>query len=294
MVDLSISLVSCNSKDLLFNCLQSIYRNTKRISFEIFLTDNGSTDGTVQMIKKNFPTVVVTANKTNALFTKAHNQNLRRAKGKYFLVLNEDTYIPRNALKTIVQYMEAHPKVGLASCRQVDENGKTNITSERFPKPLYEIFEKAFIGRFVMRAFRLKKPKKMLEYFRYGGWDRTTTRQVDVIPGSFFLGRRSLLTTVGFFDENLLLYYEEPDYCQRARNLGYLTYHVGSITIVHYKTKTIAKLSPIIRYQIAEHDMLAYYKKYFGFVWWAILWFIFRPNCLYWKLRSFRTTPNEI
>lgn len=287
MIDLSISLVSCNSKDILYDCLNSIYKNVSDLKIEILLSDNGSKDGTVDLVRKKFPQVKLTPNTSNLLFTKAHNQNLKSVHGKYFLVLNEDTIISPQALKKMVMFMESHSNVGLVSCRQIDENSRTINTSERFPHPVYEIFEASFVGRFIVNNFPLKRMRKMLENFRYREWDRKTTRQVDVIPGSFFLGRRSLLKTVGYFDERLRLFYEEPDYCQRARKKGYLTYHVGNVTIRHLMSKAIkSNLTPLMRYQIAEHDRLNYYKKYFGFVWYVILWFLFRPNWLYWKLQS--------
>lgn len=286
-IDLSISLVSCNSKDLLANCLTSIFNNTEHVKFEVLLVDNGSKDGTPAMVRKNFPQVKLTKNTSNMLYTKAHNKNLRKAQGKYFLVLNEDTFIPPRVLQKIIMFMEKHPNIGLASCHQVDEERQTNITSERFPHPVYELFEKSHVGKLFIQIFHLKKPKQMLAYFRYGNWGRRTTRQVDVIPGSFFFGRSELLHAVGLFDENLLLYYEESDYCQRARKKGYTAYHVGNVTVEHYKSKAIqANLSPFRRYQIAEHDMLTYYKKYFGLRWLVFLWLIFRPNWLYWKLHS--------
>jgi len=291
-IDLSISLVSHNSRVLLENCLKSIYENTKDVTFEIFLVDNASSDDTIQMVKKKFPNVKLTINSENALYTKAHNQNLKKISGRYFLVLNEDTEIHPKTLEDIISFMDTHPTVGLVSCRQVNEKRITDMTCSRFPHPFIELFESSYVFKLFLRIVPILKVKKMLSDYRYSGWKRNTIREVDVIPGSFFLGRKILLEEVGFFDENLLLFYEEPDYCQRAKANGFLTYHLGNVSITHLKSKTIAKLPVFERYKISEHDILTYYKKYFGIFWWLFLWLAFRPNWLYWKLVTFKN--NEV
>lgn len=287
-IDLSISLISHNSSVLLENCLKSIYKNTADITFEILLVDNASSENTTKMVKKKFKDVKLTINSENVLYTKAHNQNLKRAKGRYFLVLNEDTRIHSHTLKHIVSFMDTHTNVGLASCRQVNEKGATDMTCSRFPHPFTEVFESSYIARLFLKIVPIAKAEKMISYYRYSGWKRNTIREVDVIPGSFFFGRKTLLEKIGLFDEHLLLFYEEPDYCQRAKSNGFSTYHLGNVSITHLRSKTIAKLPAFQRYKISEHDMLAYYKKYFGIIWWFFLWLALRPNWLYWKLVSFK------
>jgi GT2 family glycosyltransferase len=102
------------------------------------------------------------------------------------------------------------------------------------------------------------------------------------------MGKAELLEKVGFFDENLLLFYEEPDYCKRAKEKGLLSYYFGNVSIIHLRAKTLAKLPAFARFAISEHDTLTYYKKHFGIFWWLFLWIAFRPNWLYWKLASFK------
>jgi hypothetical protein len=236
------------------------------------------------MVKEKFPQVKLTVNKQNLLFTKAHNQNLARAKGKYFLVLNEDIQIPAFALEKMIKFMNSHPKVGLASCREVDEYGKTDLTCPKFPHPLTELLESSYLGTVIKKIVFRRKIKKLLDSQHNKNWKRDTVREVDFIPGSFFFGKKEVLDIVGLFDENLLLFYEEPDYCQRAKKEGFAIYHNGNVKIVHLRAQSIAKLPALQRYKIAEHDMLYYHKKYFGFLWWIFLWLAFRPNWLYWKL----------
>lgn len=292
-VDLSISLLSYNTKDLLENCLKAIITNTKKINYEILLVDNGSIDNTSKMVRKKFPDVKLTSNKQNRLFIKAHNQNLKRVKGRYFLILNEDTGIGPNVLEKMVKFMDNNPKVGLASCRQVDEFGKVDMTCSKYPPPLAELFESSLLVRAVKRLIPLPLVNKLLTDYRYSHWRRNTIKEVDVLPGSFFIGKRELLEKIGLLDEKLLFFYGEPDYCQRAKNAGFLTFHNGNVTIKHLRSKAFAKLPAFRRYQISEHDMLVYYKKYFGWFWWLLLWILFRPNWLYWRLNQILSTQHQ-
>jgi len=285
-IDLSISLITYKNRDLLENCLNSIYQNTHNISFEILLVDNASHDGSVEMVQKKFPKVKLTKNSKNLKFTKAHNQNLKKIKGKYFLILNEDTFIPKKTLEKMIRFMETHPKVGLASCLEVDGNNIPDKTCSRFPHPLIEFFESSILGSWIRKTFKLKPTEKSIANFRYSNWNRKTDKIVDVVPGSFMMGRKELVDKIGLFDEGTLLFYEEPDYCQRAKEVGFLSFHVGGVKIIHLKTQAFSKLPTFQRYQISKHDLLYYYKKYFGYRWWIFLVISYIPNTIYWKAIS--------
>lgn len=300
-IDLSISLLSFNTKDFVENCLNSIYKqsfstkkqsfstkkNTKNITFEVLLVDNGSKDNTPQMVEKKFPKVKLIKNKKNLLYIKGHNQNLKRVKGRYFLVLNEDTEIGPKVLEKMVKFMDKNPKIGLASCREVDQDGKVDKTCSTFPHPLHEIFESSYLGKLAGKMLFSKQINGLLSRYRYGSWNRATVRQVEVIPGSFFMGRSGLLQKVGLFDEkNLLFFYGEPDYCQRVKKAKYQVVHNGKLTIKHLKAKGLAKLSSLARYQITQHDILAYYRKHFGSFWMVLLAVFLLPNWLYWRAKS--------
>lgn len=293
MLDLSISLLSFNNKDLLENCLNSIYKqsfstnkNTNKIKFEILLVDNASKDGTVEMVKKNFPKVKLIANRQNKLYIKGHNQNLRRVKGRYFLIMNEDIEIKKGTIERMIKFIKSNPRISLASCRQVDVHGKIDPTTSKFPHPLFEIFENAYLGNWARKVIKIKKLEGSLKNYHYASWKRNTIKSVDVLPGSFIIGRSSLLKDVGFLDQNLWFFYGEPDFCKRVKQANFSIVHIGKITITHLKSKAFSQLPPFRRYQISEHDMLTYYKKYYGTIWFAILWLSFRPNWLYWKLKG--------
>lgn len=278
-IDLSISIVSFDTKSLLEQCLYSIFRNTRGINFEVTVVDNGSKDGSLEMVEKQFPQVNLIANPKNFFYSKAHNQAVKKSQGKYILILNSDTIIPPLALQKMIQFMEAHPEAAAASCREVDENGNLDQTCSRFPTPLTEFFESSLFGKIL-------KNQKLLSNFRYGGWKRDTTCQVDVIPGSFIFTRTSVLKKLGFFDENLVLFYSDTDFCTRTKKVGFEVYHNCDVTITHLRAQSIQKLQFWQLYQISEHDILYYYKKHFGLFWWLFLWITLRPNWIFWKIKS--------
>lgn len=283
-LDLSISLLSFNNKELLANCLNSIYQNTKNITFEILLVDNGSKDSSVQMVKKEFPKVKLIANRQNKLYIKGHNQNLKRAKGRYFLILNDDTYLPPQALEKMVKFMDKNKAIGIASCQQTDDSGNIDKTCSRFPHPIYEIFEISYIRRLLGN---LPPVAKQLARYRYGRWNRRSSHEVDVVAGSFMIGKHQLLKEIGYFDDkSFLFFYGEPDYCLRTKKAGYKVFHNGQVKIIHYKSKGLARLDPYTRYRLSQHDLLAYFRKNFSLFWWAVIWLLLLPNWILLKLRS--------
>lgn len=286
MTDLSISLLCFNTKDFLKNCLLQIKKASTGLSVEILLVDNGSTDGASQMVKKEFPEVKLITSRKNLLYIKGHNLNLRRAKGKYFLILNEDTQFAPDTFRKLVDFMEKNPQAGLASCRQVNEQGEVDITCSKFPTPIVEILESSLIVKSLSKLTKVRYFSKILEDFRYLNWNRSSNRQVDVLPGSLIIGRNKLLKKIGYFDQRLKFFYGEADLAQKTKAAGYQSYHIGNITITHLKSKALVKLPSFFRWQITEHDMLYYYKKYFGFFWFLVLLIFLKPNRLYYLLKS--------
>lgn len=279
-IDLSISIVSFNTKNLLEKCLTSIFQNTKNIKFEVLVVDNGSNDGTVTMVKNKFPQVKLIKNKENLFFSKAYNQALKKASGEYILILNSDTIIPKKALEKIIEFLKKHPKIGAASCKHIDNIGRVDSTCSRSSTPKFELLESSLLGKLI-------DSQKTKAYFRYQGWKRDSSRQVDVLPGSFIMIRSTVLDRIGLLDENLKLFYSDTDFCLRIQQAGFALFHMGDVSITHLRAQTVNQLNPWERYKLSESDMLKFYKKHFGIFWWLFLWLAFRPNWLYWRLKSF-------
>ena len=279
----SVCILNFNTKAHLINCLTYLFRNTKNLKMEVFVTDNGSVDDSVQSVKKNFPQVHVIANppKDSLKGWRGYNQATAQCKGKYIITLNSDILIPPNALAKMIKFLEAHKDAAAASCRQIDDKGNLDYTCSRFPHPLIEFFQSNVLAK-------VFKNQKLIKNYRYGSWHRDTVRMVDVISGSFFFANAALIKKVGYFDENLLLYYGENDLCLRIKKAGLSVYHNPKVTIIHLRSQSVNKLPPWQLFQITLHDMLYYYKKHFGLAWWLFLWITYRANWIYWRLQSLK------
>ena len=281
MIDLSICIVNYNTKQQLQKCLRSIFKNTSGLNFEVLVVDNGSKDNSVQMVKTILPRVKIIANNKNLYFSKAYNLALKKSVGTYCLILNSDTVIPQNSLRDVFIFMQKHPAVSAVSCREVNEKGEVDKTCSRFPTPIIEFLE----SNILTKPFR---KNSLLQKYRYSTWKRDSTKEVDVIPGSFIFIKRSTLKKVGYFDENLLLYYGENDLCLRIKKAGLSVYHNPKVTIIHRRSQSVKQLPPWQLFQITLHDMLYYYRKHFGLAWWIFLWITYRANWIYWRLQSFK------
>jgi hypothetical protein len=200
MPDLSIIIVNTNNRKILEECLGSIYKNTQKISFEIIVTDNASTDGSQQMIKTQFPKVKLIENRENAGFIRASNQGLRIYQGRYGMLLNDDTVVKADALDRMVEWMDKNPKAGACGPRLLNTDG----TPQRQ-------------GGLFSRIHKLDKPTA-----------------VDFVIGAALLVRREVIEKVGLMDENLFFYNDDLDWCIRIRKAGYKIYLLPQIEIVHY------------------------------------------------------------
>ena len=153
-IDLTISIVSFNTRALLKRCLASIFKFTRGIKFEVVVVDNHSTDGSALMVKKSFPKVKLIANTDNQFYTGANNQTLRQAQGKYLLILNSDIFLKSDALTKMVRYLERHPRVGVIECLQLYEDGRIAPTASRHNLPFLDFLELTWFGRILKPFFK--------------------------------------------------------------------------------------------------------------------------------------------
>jgi len=274
MIDLSITIVNYNTKDLLRQCIKSIYEQTKNISFEIIVVDNASTDGSVEMLKNEFPEVKVIANKENLFFTKAHNQALRISKGRYLMILNSDTVILDNAFDKLVKFMDDNYQCGACGPKLLNPDMSLQRSSDRLPTFLYGLFE-------VLLLNTIWKNNPVKKHRIYAEWDRNTTKEVDSVGGCCMIVKKEVSEKVGLLDQNFLAYWEEVDWCKRILEAGYKIYYVAEAQIIHYWQVSMDKLGKEKKEKIFFNSMLYYYKKHFGifafFVLWIILNFYTKP-----------------
>lgn len=251
-MDLTVGILSYNTSALTVRCLESIYKKTKNIKFEVILVDNASRDNTVEVIKKKFQKIILIENKKNNFFAKGYNQAIKKSKGKYFLMLNSDAYIQDNSFFKLLKFMESK-KVYACEGLEISESGKIIKTGSKFPSPLIDFFELSIIGRRIAS-------KKMIDKFRMKSNDRKKNFEVDVGCNAFFCMRTDFLKEL-MYDEKFKLYYTENDLCKRFKKMtGNKIYHCGNSYVIHKMSASTEKLGEE-RISIYYSDMFHYYLK---------------------------------
>ena len=224
----SILVVSYNTREMTLECLRSIRKQT-RARHEVVVVDNASTDGSAEAIAAESPEVVLMAERHNHGFARANNLAARRARGEYLLLLNPDTVILDGAVDRLVDFARETPRARIWGGRTVFADGRLNATSCWRRMSMWNI---ACRSAGLTRVFA-RSP--VLNSEGYGGWDRGTRRQVDIVTGCFLLIARADWERLGGFDPAFVMYGEEADLCLRARReLGARPMVTPEATIVHH------------------------------------------------------------
>lgn len=229
-MDLSIIIVSYNTKEFLKGCIESIYKTTKNIQFEIIVVDNNSTDGTLQLLEKlkteNFRFL---ANKKNLGFSKANNLGVKKASGRYLLFLNPDIEVHADTLEKMVKFMDLHKDAGSATCKVVMPNGEIDDASHRgFPTPWNSFAH--FSG-----LSKLFGKNKLFGGYNLKHLNLTTMHEIEALAGAFMIVRRSAGEQIGWWDEDYFFYGEDLDFCYMLREKGWKVYYVPDYSVLHYK-----------------------------------------------------------
>lgn len=217
MCDISFIVVSWNVRELLRRALQSILDDTRDLPCEIIVVDNASRDGTVEMLRENFPnvrdSVRVIANLENVGFTRANNQGMDIAQGRYFFLLNPDTELERGATRALLEFMDApeNARVGIVGPQLLYADGSLQSSRRRFPKFSTALFESTKLEQWFPN-------NSLLTDYRLLNTDNNSTLDVDWIVGAAVFMRRAVYEQIGGFDERFFMYSEELDLCLRAKN----------------------------------------------------------------------------
>jgi len=230
-MDLSIAIINWNTKSLLKECLKSVYLNVNKISFEILVVDNGSGDGSQEMVRKEFPQVRLIENKDNQGFARASNLALRKSKGKYGLLLNPDTIVEKGVLKTMVNFMKMNARVGICGCRLLNEDGSLQPSGGNFP----DLFT-AFLQ--MTKLNYLYPGNRFSRRFMGAGLAAGKAGEVDWVTGACLLMRRQAMEAVGLLDERFFMYCEDLDWCRRMKDAGWKVYYLPEAQVVHYRSRS--------------------------------------------------------
>lgn len=261
MTDLSILLVNYNTRDLLQACITSIFREQGTLSVQIVVVDNGSKDGSVDMLRTTFgDRITLITPPANTWFTGGNNLALAHAVGEYAFILNCDTMVLPNTLQTMLAYLQAHPDLGAVTCRMEYPNGAgVQRTCSRVPAYLDLLLGYTLLG-VLLAPLRDARRRAMW----YADWQRDSTRTVEVAPGSCIMARReTLLAMGGCFDDALKLYFPEDDLCQRLKLAGMGVHFVAEATLIHHEHASVAQVQRLAS-QIYFDDLLTFCRKWYG------------------------------
>jgi GT2 family glycosyltransferase len=258
--DLSIIIVNWNTKALLRQCLESIYTSADGLVFDVYVVDNGSTDGSAAMVESDFPGVTVLINEKNEGFAKANNQALCVASGRYVVLLNSDTVVQPDALNKMVAFLDTRGDVASAGCKLLSERGEVQLSAAWFPSIFTPLVGGIVLPRLFARVFGVKRFPGQIYLLPES---HEEIQEVDWVCGACLMVRRSVLEDIGLLDENLFMYGEEIDWCFRIRKKGWkvcyfpesevMHLHGGSALRPAVKTLAIQRRVFAERYIIRKH-----------------------------------------
>ncbi len=250
---------STGAVDHVRRALTSLQRNPyRRGEMTVHLVDNASTDGTPEMVHKEFSWVKLDALDWNAGFCVANNRVLRHVDAPYVLVLNPDTEVYDGALDHMVELMERCPDIGMSSCRLAQLDGSLDHAAKRsFPTPMGALAHFLGFG---------KRSTGRLGQYRVPELGEYESGEVDAVNGAFMLVRKSAMDEVGLLDEGYWLYMEDLDWCYRFKQHGWKVWYDGSVTVMHVKGGTTKRHSHRgLKHNVAFHrSMGRFYRKFYG------------------------------
>jgi len=249
-MDISIIIVSYNVSSFLNQALTTLANAFQDLEVEVYVVDNASTDNSVEMVKQKYPWVNLIENNQNLGFASATNLALARARGRHILLLNPDTVLRRDTLKTMVDFMDAHPEAGAAGCKVINPDGSLQLACRRgFPTPGVAFFKMIGLSDLFPKS-------KTFGAYNLTYLDPDSLAEVDAVSGSFMMLRKEVIDKVGVLDEDFFMYGEDLDICYRIKQEGWKIYYVPFTEIIHFKgesTKTVHTLKSISDFYKAMH-----------------------------------------
>jgi GT2 family glycosyltransferase len=254
-MDLSIVIVSYNTKNTLKNCLESIFRFAQDLVFEVIVVDNHSNDGSPEMIKSCFPQVVILLNRSNLGFAKAVNQGIKSSSGEYLLALNSDTLIIDNSIQILWDFLRAHKGVGVVGPKLLTPDYSIIYSCIRFHHFFNVLCPRLpVLKRFIPKIF-IPNIKEKRFY--------SSIREVDFMEGACLMFPKIILKALKGLDERFFLYCEEEDFCYRAKKLGWKIIYYPEAEVIHSgRASTLPFPDSALQQLFYSHFL--FFEKHFG------------------------------
>lgn len=266
-MDLSIIIVNYNTKNLLKKGLESIKSYPPSCKYEIFVVDNASTDDSVEYIKGMEPSIVSIINNENVGFSKANNQAIKNATGRYILLLNPDTEVLEDTLDKCIHYMDKHINIGILGCKVELVDGGLDLACRRsFPNLKNSLFK--FLG-----LAQLFPKSKLFAGYNLTYLDENKSYSVDCVVGAFMMITRKTIKSIGLLDEDFFMYGEDIDWCYRTKQAGLDVFYYSDVSIIHHKRASSKQKKVKTIYEF-HRAMFIFYKKHYKDKHWFIINFI--------------------
>lgn len=270
MVDLSVIIVSWNVRDLLDKCLTSLQQATRperpgerrEFTTEIIVVDSASSDGSVDLVRANHPEVDLLPQSSNIGFTRGNNIGFKRARGEFLFLLNPDTEVGQGALASMIDFMTAHPHVGILGPHTLNSDGSHQSTRRRFPTLVTGIFESTWLATWA--------PPSIERNYRMFDTNDSDIVEADWVQGSALMIRREVYDSIGGLDEGYIMYSEELDYCRRAKSAGWRVFYHGGAIITHHGGKSSEQVGAHKQIHF-QSSKLRYFRKHHGYLPYLIL-----------------------
>ncbi len=259
-MDVSIIIVNYNGKNITENCLNSIFSLKEKVEKEVIVVDNGSNDGSVEYLKERFPQVFFIENKKNIGFAKGNNLGIKKSRGKYVVLLNNDTEVLNKAFERAYYFMEKNKDVGICGFKLLNPDGSIQYSCRDFPS-----FETALFNRTSLFT-RIFPNNPFSQKYLKTHFSHDKVIEVDWVSGAAMMIRKSTLDEIGLLDEDYFMYSEDVDICYRCWQIGKKVVYYPESKVIHY-IGTTTKYNPRLRIPVLWHrhySMYLFYKKHYS------------------------------
>lgn len=254
-IDLSVIIVSWNVQPLLRACLHSVAAESGGLALQVIVVDSASSDGSADMVAAEFPWVTLIRCHENVGFPRGNNIGIAAANGRFVLLLNPDTVVHDQALLKMVQYLEAHPAVGVVGAQLLNEDGSVQSSRRRFPTLITGFVESSWLQAWA--------PTAVLSHYYAQDLADDQISQVDWVMGACLMTRQPIVQQVGGLDEGYFMYSEELDWCRRIKAAGWQVVYLPTAQVTHFQGKSSDQVVAQ-RHIYFNRAKLRYYRKYHG------------------------------
>lgn len=252
--EISAILISYHGLKFLPECLTTLVADLDNLSYELIIVDNGSTDGSVEFVKKHYPNARLIANSENLGFAPAVNQGLKAASGDYLYILNQDLRFREGTTKTLLERLKSDSSIGLIGPKFVGFSGGTQKSARSFPSYRHVFYRAMLLDRLFPRH-------REFAGWRMGWFDHETEMEVDQPMGALMLLPRTVVDKIGLMDEKFWLLFNDVDYCRRLKSAGYKLLYYPAAVVEHHVGGSTGKI-PYRLKMISHFALFRYLAKY--------------------------------